>query len=69
MPEVFPKIYSEYLQNSGRMSVDDLFKKFFKVDITQPEFWESGLKAMERKIAVFETEARKYSEKSVPENS
>lgn len=69
MPEVFPKIYSEFLQNSGRMSVDDLFKKFFKVDITQPEFWESGLKAMERKIAVFETEARKYSEKSVPENS
>lgn len=51
------------------MSVDDLFKKFFKVDITQPEFWESGLKAMKRKIAVFETEARKYSEKSVPENS
>lgn len=69
MPEVFPKIYSEFLQNSGRMSVDDLFKKFFKVDITQPEFWESGLKAMERKIAVFEMEARKYSEKSVPENS
>lgn len=69
MPEVFPKIYSEFLQNSGRMSVDDLFKKFFKVDITQPEFWESGLKAMKRKIAVFETEARKYSEKSVPENS
>ena len=28
MPEVFPKIYSEFLQNSGRMSVDDLFKKY-----------------------------------------
>ena len=69
MPEVFPKIYSEFLLNSGRMSVDDLFKKFFKIDITQPEFWESGLKAMERKIAVFEAEARKYSEKEVMENA
>lgn len=57
------------ISGASVLSVDDLFKKFFKVDITQPEFWESGLKAMERKIAVFETEARKYSEKSVPENS
>lgn len=69
MPEVFPKIYSDFLFNSGRMSVDDLFKKFFKIDITQPEFWESGLKAMERKISVFEAEARKYSEKAVMENT
>lgn len=66
---MFPKIYSEFLLNSGRMSVDDLFKKFFKIDITQPEFWESGLKAMERKIAVFEAEARKYSEKAVVETA
>uniref|UniRef100_UPI003AB1699A hypothetical protein n=1 Tax=Parasutterella excrementihominis TaxID=487175 RepID=UPI003AB1699A len=36
---------------------------------TQPEFWESGLKAMERKISVFEAEARKYSEKAVMENT
>lgn len=69
MPEVFPKIYSDFLFNSGRMSVDDLFKKFYKIDITQPEFWESGLKAMERKISVFEAEARKYSEKAVMENT
>lgn len=69
MPEVFPKIYSDFLFNSGRMSVDDLFKKFFKIDITQPEFWEGGLKAMERKISVFEAEARKYSEKAVMENT
>ena len=69
MPEVFPKIYSDFLFNSGRMSVDDLFKKFFKIDITQPEFWESGLKAMERKISVFEAEARKYSEKAVMKNT
>ena len=69
MPEVFPKIYSDFLFNSGRMSVDDLFKKFFKIDITQPEFWESGLKAMERKISVFEAEARKYSEKAAMENT
>lgn len=69
MPEVFLKIYSDFLFNSGRMSVDDLFKKFFKIDITQPEFWESGLKAMERKISVFEAEARKYSEKAVMENT
>ena len=33
-----PQIYSDFLFNSGRMSVDDLFKKFFKIDITQPEF-------------------------------
>ena len=69
MPELFPKIYRDFLINSGRMSVDDLFKKFFKIDLTQPEFWESGLKAMERKIGVFEAEARKYAEKSVRENT
>lgn len=69
MPEVFPKIYSEFLQNSGRMSVDDLFKKFFKVDITQPEFWESGLKARSGRSQFLRRKLGNTSEKSVPENS
>lgn len=49
--------------NSGRMSVEELFRKFFMIELSQPDFWEMCLAGIERKIAAFEKAARTYKAK------
>lgn len=40
----FAKDYSNLLQDTAKMSVEDLAKKHLGVDLTKPEFWEAAVK-------------------------
>lgn len=62
IPEIFPSIYQSFLKESGSMSADELFRKYFKVNLAQPEFWEQCLEAIAGKIVLFEKEVRAAQE-------
>lgn len=51
----FHQAYVAILQDTGRMTAEDLIQKHLRMDIRQPGFWFESLKIVERKISYFET--------------
>ena len=46
--------YNSLLEDTGRMTAEDLAEKHLDVDITQPEFWQQTVTALEPRITHFE---------------
>lgn len=49
----FEKSYVSLLQDTGRMNVEDLAQKHLGVDLTEPTFWNRGLKTLSQDIDTF----------------
>ena len=45
--------YRQLLQDTGRMTVEDLAQKHLGVDLTQPAFWEEAVSLVLRDIDEF----------------
>ena len=46
--------YIRLLQDTGRMSAEDVAMKHLKVDLTNEEFWQDGINIVRSKVDVFE---------------
>ena len=51
--EFFSK-YKDVLRDTGRMTTEDLILKHFNMDTQKDEFWDLGLKVVEKKLETFE---------------
>lgn len=50
----FHKAYVDILQDTGRMTAEDLVQKHLGADIRKPDFWRESLRIVEAKVARFE---------------
>jgi oligoendopeptidase F len=46
--------YRALLEDTGRMTANDLARKHLDVDLTQPHFWEESLKSIEAQLDAFD---------------
>jgi oligoendopeptidase F len=51
--EFFPR-YQALLRDTGRMTAEQLAIKHLDVDLTEPEFWNQTLAALEPRVDAFE---------------
>lgn len=49
----FGEKFDAFLEDTGRMSLEDLAKKHLQMDITKPEFWQIALKDLKSNIEEF----------------
>src|SRR5699024_4121718 len=49
----FEDQYIALLRDTGSMTTEDLAMKHLGVDLTKPDFWESGIKIMEKDVETF----------------
>lgn len=49
----FEDKYIELLQDTGRMTTEDLAQKHLNVDLTQPDFWEAGISLVKKDVEAF----------------
>lgn len=49
----FEDKYVELLQDTGRMTTEELAQKHLNVDLTQPDFWEAGISLVKQDIDTF----------------
>lgn len=49
----FEDKYIELLQDTGRMTTEDLAQKHLNVDLTQPDFWEAGISLVRKDVEAF----------------
>ena len=49
----FESSYIALLRDTGRMTVEDLAKKHLQTDLTLPDFWNGGLKIIQKDIETF----------------
>ena len=50
--EFFPR-YRALLQDTGRMTAEDLARKHLDADLTSPDFWGNTLRALEPRVDAF----------------
>ncbi len=56
----FEDKYIALLRDTANMSTEDLAKKHLNVDLTQPDFWEAGVKLIKKDIDEFMRLTEKY---------
>lgn len=56
-PEGFEDKYIALLQNTGKMTVEDLAMKHLNVDLTKPDFWQAGVDLAAQDAAAFIAES------------
>lgn len=56
----FENKYIALLRDTANMSTEDLAKKHLNVDLTQPDFWEAGVKLIKKDIDEFMRLTEKY---------
>ncbi|MCZ0717772.1 M3 family oligoendopeptidase [Aerococcus kribbianus] len=57
-PENFEERYIALLQDTGKMTVEDLAAKHLGVDLTQPDFWQAGVALAAEDAKAFITESK-----------
>jgi pepF/M3 family oligoendopeptidase len=53
MGQDFGKHYNALLQDTGRMSVEDLASKHLDVNLSEPYFWQAAMKLIEKDVVMF----------------
>lgn len=56
----FEDKYIALLRDTANMSTEDLAKKHLNIDLTQPDFWEAGVKLIKKDIDEFMRLTKKY---------
>ncbi|MBS4169278.1 M3 family oligoendopeptidase [Parachlamydia sp. AcF125] len=60
-PKNFAKRYHSLLQDTGRMSCEEVAKKHLDVDLTTPDFWQSAIQLAIEDVSLFAQAAKQSS--------